>query len=617
MRFKTESSAKRILSFLLAFLICIGIASGCKDKAEELTTASPSEQTSDQPVQYSDDERFDILMDEQFETIATTDSLTLNYFVANPAGYGIEIAMPTYGEVISPETIAKDREETRELRIALMDIRFENLRADQQVIYEILKRNVDLIEALDSKDDYSYYLGMIYPISGIQAQLPVLLSEYKLRTEDDIEAYLLLLEDTERFFKEIIDFERERSRRGFFMSEANTDAVIESCESYLENWENNLLILIFNEKIDQFEGLDQQRREQIKNRNAELVLQNVLPSYEMLINELKQLRGQGANNGGLSALPDGMSFAETYLQYLTGSDMSSEQAETMLSDEMERVRRTVMSIIDNNAELMDNYLEGELGQIFEETPRVYLRLLEKRIANDYPEIAPVRYVVNEVHESLMEYLSPAFFLTPAIDSYMDNVIYINPSKVSDNLGLFTTLAHEGYPGHMYQKVFYFQQSPHPLRTFIGNSGYTEGWATYVEMESYNYANLSADEATVMQCSQVFNLLIYGLVDLGVNALSWGIEGAASFLADFGIGDMDTVMELFNIVTADPLTYLPYCLGYVEFSSLRRDAEDALGNDFSLIEFHRFLLEFGPAPFSIIRTHMQKWIENAATGRAAA
>ena len=51
-----------------------------------------------------------------------------------------------------------------------------------------------------------------------------------------------------------------------------------------------------------------------------------------------------------------------------------------------------------------------------------------------------------------EYLSPAFYMVPAIDSTKNNVIYINQGHMPDDISLFTTLAHEGYPGHLYQTV---------------------------------------------------------------------------------------------------------------------------------------------------------------------
>ena len=61
-----------------------------------------------------------------------------------------------------------------------------------------------------------------------------------------------------------------------------------------------------------------------------------------------------------------------------------------------------------------------------------------------------------------EYLSPAFYMIPAIDNTSENVIYINKGHITDNLSLFTTFAHEGYPGHLYQNVYYASLHPNPI-----------------------------------------------------------------------------------------------------------------------------------------------------------
>ena len=617
-----KDNLKRLLCILMAIIMCIGVMSGCRNKDDESGTTddltnSPDPLASDEPYSIEQEqERFDLFMDEIFADIVTSDSITLNYFVANPARYGIELGAPTYGQVTTQESIADDREETREFIDRLNGFRYADLRTDQQIIYDALAWSLDLIVALDGDDDYPYYMGEVYPVSGIQAQLPVLLAEFNYRTHDDIEAYLGLLGDTLRYFGELIEFERERSRRGYFMSIANTDTVIEYCESFLENREDNMLIGVFNEKIDRIEGLSQGERDEFKQRNRDLVLNDFLPAYEMLVEAMRELRGQGANRDGLAALPDGKAYAALYLRYITGSEMTPEEVEALLRERIYHHWDYIVDVINNDPVIYDRYVNNTLGDMQDEIPGIYLRMLEKRMIYDFPAIDPVRYVVNEVQESLSEYLSPAFFLTPAVDNYVDNVIYVNPGKISDNLSLFTTLAHEGYPGHMYQRVFTMQQTPHPLRLMIGTTGYSEGWATYVEMRSFYYAGLDDVEATVMQYMQMYYLMLYALTDLGVNALDWGLTGAAAFLGDFGFSDSETLSAIYNAVTADPLSYLPYCLGSIEFEFLREEAEDLLRERFDPVEFHRFILELGSAPFPLIRVHMFDWINSQSSAALA-
>jgi uncharacterized protein (DUF885 family) len=239
------------------------------------------------------------------------------------------------------------------------------------------------------------------------------------------------------------------------------------------------------------------------------------------------------------------------------------------------------------------------------------------MAQDFPPIAPTRHVVNEVHPSLQEHVSPAFYLSPAVDRFDDNVIYINPASISDNLYLFTTLAHEGYPGHMYQTVYFLQQSPHPIRKALENQGYDEGWATYVELHSYYYAGLPENEAALMRYSSLYDLMFISRVDLGVNALGWSIHDTITFCRQQGILDLEVIETLYDMVTGNPLLYLPYSLGFIELSLLLEEAERALLRDFDLMEFHRFILDFGSAPFSLVNRHMQDWIAGVRAGSRAA
>jgi len=280
----------------------------------------------------------------------------------------------------------------------------------------------------------------------------------------------------------------------------------------------------------------------------------------------------------------------------------------MLAEEMNWTITRIRNMLQRYPDLEAVFDSDTLDYIPFKTPEEYLKMLEIAIAQDFPEIEPVRYVVNEVHEILQESLSPAFYLKPALDRHYENIIYINPGDLTDNLSMFTTLAHEGYPGHMYQTVYFLQQSPHPLRSVLSVKGYTEGWATYAEQLSYHFTGLDDTTAEFMRHLRFFDLLLYARLDLGVNALGWGYEEAASFLAMLGVENPETVGRLFSVVAGDPLLYLPYCLGYLEIQSLLDEAEKALRKDFDLKEFHRFFLDFGPAPFPIIREHMQNWIK---------
>lgn len=96
-------------------------------------------------------------------------------------------------------------------------------------------------------------------------------------------------------------------------------------------------------------------------------------------------------------------------------------------------------------------------------------------------------------------MNPAFYMIPPVDVTDSNVIYLNNSQITDNLTLFTTLAHEGYPGHLYQQSAFSATKPDPLRQTMNFLGYVEGWATYAENMSYEWTGL---DSSLIRCLQL-------------------------------------------------------------------------------------------------------------------
>lgn len=218
----------------------------------------------------------------------------------------------------------------------------------------------------------------------------------------------------------------------------------------------------------------------------------------------------------------------------------------------------------------------------------------------FPEPPDADVQIKYVQKSLEEYLSPAFYMIPAIDNTQNNVIYINAGHIPDDLSLFTTLAHEGYPGHLYQNVYYMNQNPDPIRCLLGYGGYTEGWATYSEMMSYYFAPVPKENAVIMQKNTSILLGLYALADMGIHYDGWDLSDTIDFFSNYGITGSDTVSEIYNLIISDPANYLKYYIGYLEFLELKKYAIKEWGDDFTQERFHRIVLETGPAPFKILR-----------------
>jgi len=589
-----------MLVLVLALLVACDNANDADDIGEEIL----------QPAVSDEAERFDRFLDELFAEWVTADTLTLNFFLAYPEAMGIERPEATFGEVISlnPADLERHREEGQAQVDEFRSFDYELLRDEQRIVHAIIERNIRLNAIIDRNDDFILYTGYIRPLTGIQIQLPVLLVEFSFYTVEDIQRYLDLLEDTLRYFDDIIGFERYRASRGFFLNDANVDSVIEHLESFLENREDNFMITVFEDRINAHEELTAAERESYIQRNRDLILNNVLVAYENLLEAMRELRGSSAFSGGIASLPDGADLALAMLHRRAGTDRTAQQLQELYEEWIARVLADILLALSENPWLNEVFTEGVSINVGDGTPESFLVVLQKAMIRDFPQIEPTQHVILEVHESLQDFMSPAFYLVPAIDNFDHNVIYINPANIDDELFLFTIMAHEGYPGHLYQAVYFRQQSPHPVRTMLSNIGYTEGWATYVEMLSYFMAGLDPIVAEFMWNLRFYDMLIQAYIDLGVNVLGWDHSMVSQTLLDMGIFDPEVVTNIYNMVTGVPLFSIPYSLGYIEMIELLLHAQDSLESNFILKEFHRFILDIGPTPFEIIANHMETWIE---------
>ena len=180
---------------------------------------------------------------------------------------------------------------------------------------------------------------------------------------------------------------------------------------------------------------------------------------------------------------------------------------------------------------------------------------------------------------------------------------------------FTTLAHEGFPGHLYQTVMSYEAGLSPARAMLNFPGYVEGWATYVEMLSYQYAGLDENVATLMALNQSALLSLYATTDLGIHYEGWTFADVLAFWDDYGISDQKALREVYELIVEEPAHYLKYYVGYLEFLELKEKAQETYGNDYSDVAFHQAVLDIGPAPFSIIEKYLDEYYVASGTSVA--
>ena len=543
----------------------------------------------------SSDRQFRTFTRRLFQTEVSANTISLHYTLRSPSDYGIADIPATYGSLSSDPVAAKAS--VRNVLSSLQEFDPGTLSSENALTFKILDT---YLENASTGTDYLLYQEPLGPVSGIHTQLPVLLSEYSFYDTQDVETYLALLKETPAYFDSVIRFEQKKAASGLFMPDYQVDSVLDTCQSFIDMGKENYLVSTFDERIASLDLLPENRKDSFRAENMELVTEEIYPAYQNLITAIKSLKGKGTNEQGLSHFPYGKKYYEYLVRQTTGCNES-----------ISRLRLMTRAQILEDLSAMQKVLfpaDAALTQasVLEQTPPdSMLDDLRSKITDTFPEIPDVDFQVKYVPESMQDYLSPAFYMIPAIDNLTENVIYINNGQTASGLNLYTTLAHEGYPGHLYQTVYFSASEPDPIRSILDFGGYVEGWATYAEMMSYYLAPLSKTEASLLQKNSSVILGLYALADMGIHYDGWSVTDTVRFFSDYGINDANAVQSVYELIIGSPANYLKYYIGYLKFYELKKEMADALGNQFSQKEFHRAVLDVGPAPFEIVYDEVEK------------
>jgi uncharacterized protein (DUF885 family) len=442
------------------------------------------------------------------------------------------------------------------------------------------------------KKDVTFYLfeEPLSPITGTHAQLPILLAEYPFYHLDDVETYLTLLETIPDYFSSLIRFEKQKAASGLFMSDALVDEVVSQCNAFIAMGDDNYLLSTFEERLENIPKISSSQKIELMQRNRKCLVDYIVPAYESLSCALTSLKGSGKNEAGLCFLENGKDYYAHLAARETGSSKSISELKQAIQTQILNDLISSQNVLNEHPNLM------EQTTTFSEPPDVILKTLKTKISNAFPSSASVNVEIKYVPTALEEYLSPAFYLIPAIDNYIENTIYINGAKDLTDIHLFTTLAHEGYPGHLYQTTYFTNTKPDPIRSVLNFPGYVEGWATYAEMCSYYISSLEKPYATMLQKNNSIILGLYAMADIGIHFEGWDIQETLDYFSSYGINDEKTIQEIYKYIVGDPANYLTYYVGYLEMMELRKEWNS------SQKDFHQRILEIGPAPFEVIRKH---------------
>ena len=546
-------------------------------------------------------EAFDQFINDIFETEVTENTINLHFTISDPEKYGITDYPVTLGD-LSNDAMSDSNARLENYLSGLSSFSYTELTLNQQLTYDILENYFQL--QLDMADMYLYD-ELLRPSTGVQAQLPILYEEYSFNSKKDVEDYLKLLALTDKYFDQIISFEKEKADAGLFMSDFACQNIIDQCNAFIVDSDNHYLIETFNTRIDKLTGLTQSEKDHYRLQNEKMLREHIFPAYENLAAALTDLLGSGTNENGLCYFPEGKQYYEYLLAYNTGASESVKTLENMISNERVKVLQESSDLTTENPELWELASEATLTPTDSATT---LNHLKEVMLDDFPAPPETGYTVNYIDDCVADYLAPAFYVIAPIDDYSHNSIYINETTDTTNISYFTTLAHEGFPGHLYQTVMTYESGIEPVRSILNYSGFVEGWATYVEFQSYHYTVNGMYDALVMKLNQDATLSLYASTDIGIHYEGWTLEDTKKFWNNYGITNDDAIESIFELIVEEPTHYLKYYIRFLKFEELKKETSLKNIKDYNDKSFHQAVLSIGPAPFDIVDKYLPAYYE---------
>ncbi len=631
---------KQLTALLLATLLLLNL-SACQPRngvvEDNAPTSPPQQETPSEapaeppapekekyPTSFSSaaemQEAFDAFIYDEFIAQLDNDYLTIHQILRNPEDYGIDIreAKITLGDAINDESIAEIRAQNQEAQEAFSVFDYDLLTDEQQEtyrLYEFLLNN-----ALDSaKEEFLYLDGAFTPMQGLQNNIASLLMEFSFYDEYDVQAYLELMRDIPRFVEDNLEYTRKQAEMGFFMSDASAKETMAYCKKIINAGMDSALLsaVLYNIENCYFLG-DVQI--QSYSREAKEIFQNdVLPAYQNIYDSISQLKDPENNQQGLYWFENGQDYYEYLFRLKTGSDRSIEDTQKLLTQYLNGAAETIAAIASEHKLVYSSYFDGRVHTDYQNYRQV-LEDLEFFTSQSFPMIQAVDYTVNTLDPQVSVEGIGAYYIPPSLGDDSPQKIKVNPLQdlEADDFYTMQLLAHEGFPGHLYQTNYAQQNLKDLFRRSTSILGYSEGYATYAELYAMNFLldlgledkdDFFFDENTValMQSYTIFENCLIALCDIGIHYEGWTKEETCDFMEQYL--DIDYVDPVYNQLAGDPADFLSYYVGCVEILDLRKLAQEELGSSFNDIDFHEAILQGGDLPFSALKENVETYIHN--------
>lgn len=620
---------QRLLALFFALVLLASTLYGCKlggkgdtqpitidtaqteqpGQPEETPVATPEFQVSQAAV-----DALNALDTEVFRWYATRDGYSFHMFIDDPSKFQIDPATVSMslGEFTEEDSKLFAAESTEYLA-RFEAINREELPQERQFSYDVLH---EILSDFAEEPEFEYYYEPLTEYSGLQANLPLSFALFELKNTADVEDYLTLLADMPRYLGQVLTYEQKRAELGMFMTEGALDAILEDCKTIIDSRDTSFLYATFNDAIDQLTTLTAAQAQTYKDRNASLLENEYIDAYKALYDGLKALRKSCRSYEVAATYNDQQKeYFEYSMQDAACNDLSVEETLEMLKSEYYYLLYDLLTIQDQNPNILDegNSLPNGVSSGDTQADLDYLKTV---IAPLLPQLQEHNLILTDVPEELQDMFSPAAYVIPALDDWKDNIIYINTA--SEDPTLLLTLAHEGYPGHLYQYIYQRgMESIGTMQRVYNFGGYAEGWAQFAEyLVVENQTKYNADYVRYQfDYGMIFNAILPAMLSILVNYYGYSEEALTNYTNAIGLDGEMISSIYYNTVIDQPYYFFEYAVGYSQLAQLYRDERDSIGDRFDLPTFLKTYLDLGPAKYELLREQMDVWADGLVSDAA--
>lgn len=537
---------------------------------------------------------FDALIEQDFIDTMESDYLTMHFTVKDYEAMGITKPEPVLGE-INADSFDEMRTQAEEMIAKLEAFDVSTLSKEQKTDYDAIM--AAYIDQRDRAADANFS-WLFTPSSNIILNTSTNLTEFVFYTEEDFQDYISLLSSFPAYVDSAMTLTERQASDGYFMADAALDETLASIDGFTGKKEDNPILVDFENDVDSAAYLSDGAKVDYKTQVSDLVLNTVLPACENVRDRLSSLRGSGSANG-YTGIEGGKEYFEKVLQNNCSTTRSGEEQFEDLDAFMQKIIRTYIDLLQHNS---------SYGSVNMTDPDEILSYLSDNLEKyDFPAIDDVSYDAQYLDPSVVSGNVLAYYVGSPVDAYHENAIKINGDGVTDANTLYQTLAHEGYPGHLYQHVYYLGTDPLLLRTVCSFLGYTEGWAMYAELEALEWDVVSDDDASFMAAEIALNYALSAVTDVAVNYLGYDVAQLADYLDSLGLNSA-VAQELYDIVICYPGDYGSYGYGMVRLLNMQEYAKESLGSAFDALSFHKIILDGGPRLLDDVEEDVKNWVE---------